>query len=116
MADEKRLDAVMDLLPADVPPGEVAPYRIVNTGSVDLICGLPYRLERQTDDGWLWMNEGMAFRLIGFRVSPGHYRELEARVPEDAPPGPYRLIASVTSDHVSGRVEVSGRFSVSTAS
>ena len=112
MAGENRLGAAMEVVSPDVRAGELVPYRIINTGTVDLICGLPYRLERQTDNVWLPMNAGMPFRLIGFGVSPGHYRELQARVPNDAPTGLYRLIASVGSDHVSGRVEVSAHFSV----
>jgi hypothetical protein len=116
MAAEKRFDAMMEVRPAEVGPGQIVPYRIVNTGTVDLICGLAYRLERRADDTWVCMNPGMAFRAIGFGVSPGHYRELQARIPADAPPGLYRLIASAGSDHVSGRVEVSGQFSVTSAS
>lgn len=116
MATESRLDAAMEVVSQDVQPGEVVPYRIVNTGTINLICGLPYRLERQTDDGWAPMNAGMPFRLIGFGVRPGRCHELRARIPDDAPGGLYRLIASVGSDHVSGRVEISGEFSITIGS
>jgi hypothetical protein len=116
MATESRLDAAMEVVLQDVQPGEVVPYRIVNTGTINLICGLRYRLERQTDDGWVPMNAGMPFRLIGFGVLPGEWHELRARIPDDAPGGLYRLIASVGSDHVSGRVEICGEFSITIGS
>lgn len=102
--------------PTEVRPGELVPCRIVNTDTVELICGLAYRLEHHTDDAWVHMNAGMAFWLIGFGVSPGQYCELDALIPGDAAPGQYRFIASVSSDQVSGRVEVSGQFSVPSGS
>lgn len=68
MTGENRLDATMEVVLPGVGPGEVVPYRIVNTGTVDLICGLPYRLERQADDGWVLMNPGMHFRLRGISI------------------------------------------------
>lgn len=112
MTREDRLDAQMKVLVADARPGEVVPYQIVNSGTVQLMCGLPYRLERQTGDSWEQVNAGMAFRLMGFGVAPGQHRELHARIPDDAPAGQYRLTTSVPSDHVSGRMEVSTRFLV----
>jgi hypothetical protein len=112
MATENRLDAAMEVVLPDVRQGGVVPYRIVNTGTINVICGSPYRLERQTDDGWMPVNGGMPFRLIGFGVRPGRCHELQARIPDDAPGGLYRLVASVGSDHVSGRVEICGEFSI----
>jgi uncharacterized membrane protein len=112
MPGEDRLEAEMEVVLREVRPGERVPYRIVNTGSVELTCGLAYRLERKADHEWVHMNAGMAFRLIGFGVSPGHYRELDARIPEDAQPGEYRLIASVSSDRLAGDVALSAQLSV----
>lgn len=116
MTADNRLDAAMEIVPPGARPGEVVPYRIINTGTVDLICGLSYRLERQTAESWVPMNARLAFPLIGFGVSPGQYRELGARLPDDAPAGSYRLVASVGSDHASGRAEVSAKFAVAAGS
>lgn len=51
----------MKVLIWSVAPGDDLPYRITNTGSVELICGVAYRMERETSDGWIHMNPGMAF-------------------------------------------------------
>jgi hypothetical protein len=87
-------------------------YRINNTGSVGLICGRAYGLERKTDAGWVLMNRDMPFRAIGFRVLPGESRELQAVIPGDAPLGSYRLRTSVRSDHVARTVHLSAGFEV----
>lgn len=114
MTAANRLDAAMQVMRPQARPGQVVPYRIINTGNVELICGFAYRLERETAESWVHMNPRMAFRLIGFGVSPGQYRELDARIPDDAPAGSYRLVASVGSDHTGGTVEVSAEFAVVT--
>jgi uncharacterized membrane protein len=109
---EGRLSATMEVLTRSVRPGDELPYRITNTGSVELICGVGYRMERETSDGWIHMNPGMAFRSIGFGVLPGEHRDLSAMVPADAPAGSYRISTSVTSDHVEGVVRLSAGFEV----
>src|SRR5947209_8961884 len=78
-----RLAATLEVLSPDVRPGDTLRYRINNTGSIALICGLGYRLERKTAEGWVLMNPGMAFRAIGFGVLPDESRELRATVPAD---------------------------------
>ena len=112
MSRPSGLEAVIELLATTVRPGDELGYRINNTGSVQLICGLPYCLEQETSDEWVPMNEGMAFRLIGFGVLPGESRELKVRIPADAPAGSYRLSTSVTSDHVRGAIRLSAHFDV----
>jgi len=110
MCPQDGLGAVIEL--AAARPGEPLGYRIVNTGAVRLICGLPYRLERETRSGWILMNPDMAFRLMGFGVAPGLSHELRATIPTDAPPGRYRISASVTSDHAPGTLQMSALFDV----
>lgn len=112
MFAQNRLAATIEVLGTHVGPGDELGYRINNTGSVELICGLAYRLERKTSDGWVHTNPGMAFRLIGFGVLPGQGRELSAMIPADALGGSYRISTSVTSDHVEGAVRLSARFHV----
>ena len=79
-------------------------YRVVNTGSVELSCGLAHRLERETDIGWLLMNDGMTFRLIGFGVEPGAHRDFTASIALGMPTGHYRISTSVTTDQGDGEV------------
>jgi hypothetical protein len=112
MCPQNGLGAVIELGTATARPGEPLGYRIVNTGAVPLICGLPYRLERETSSGWILMNPGMAFRLMGFGVAPGLSHGLRAAIPADAPPGRYRISASVTSDHAAGTIHTSALFDV----
>jgi hypothetical protein len=106
----------MEVLTRSARPGDELPYRITNIGSVDLICGLQYRLERESANGWIHMNPGMAFRAIGFGVPPGQNRELIAIIPADSPIGLYRLNTSVNSDHAQGNLPLSVRFDVHPAS
>jgi hypothetical protein len=97
-----RLAATLEVLTPHVAPGDALSYRIVNTGSVGLICGLAYSLERESDAGWVLMNPDMPFRAIGFRVRPGESRKLQAVIPGDAPAGRYRITTRVNSDHADG--------------
>jgi hypothetical protein len=108
-----RLHASLEVMSLEVGAGGELRYRIRNMGDVRLICGLHYRLERKVGENeWMLMNAGVLFRTIGFGVDPGQYKELTARIPADAPAGLYRLLASVGSDHVPGRVEASAEFRV----
>jgi hypothetical protein len=112
MCPHDALGAEIRLVGPTARPGEASAYSIVNTGSVPLICGLRYRLERETSDGWVVMNPGMAFRLIGFAVLPGQARELKASIPPDAPTGVYRIRVSVTSDHADGALDLTAAFEI----
>jgi hypothetical protein len=112
MSPPSPLAATIEVLTPSVGPGDELPYRITNVGSIDLICGLQYRLERETTDGWIHMNPGMAFRAIGFGVPPGENRELTAMIPAKGPAGRYRLSAAMTGDHAQGNPRLSVRFDV----
>jgi uncharacterized membrane protein len=109
---ENRPQARLEVLPEDLRPCDEVGYRITNTGTVDLVCGLPYRLERESPTGWVHVNEGMRFRLIGFGVRPGESHGLSAQIPPDAGPGRYRLSASVHSDHGNRSAHLSAEFHV----
>jgi hypothetical protein len=84
----------IQLVAATARPGEASAYRIVNARA-DL--RIPLRLERETSDGWVLMNTGVAFRLIGFGVLRGQAWELQPPIPTDAPAGVYRIRTSVTT-------------------
>jgi uncharacterized membrane protein len=112
VSTENRLEATIAVTDTNVGAGDELRYRINNTGTVPLICGLSYRLERETVKGWVPMNPGMAFRAIGFGVLPGEGRELRATIPRDGPSGSYRISTSVRSDHVEGDVRLCARLHV----
>jgi hypothetical protein len=111
-AGNSALGAELELLPSDLRAGEDFGYRIINSGSVELTCGSPYRLERETDSGWHPMNDGMAFRLMGFAVEPGAHRDFTARIAPDMPTGRYRISTSVTTDHGGGKTVLTTCFDV----
>lgn len=91
------LDARLELAGTEAVRSEAFPYRIINTGTARLICGLGYLLEREDEGQWVAMSAGMAFPAIGLIVAPGHERQLTASIPSDAPPGHYRISTSVRS-------------------
>jgi hypothetical protein len=115
MSSEHDARATIEVLRPSAQPGDELPYRINNTGSVELLCGLAHSLELETDDGWVQMNPSMAFPAIGFRVFPNESRELRARIPANAPAGTYRLSTSVTSYHARDWFRLSASFEVPTA-
>jgi hypothetical protein len=100
------LDAELELAAPCVRPGEQLGYRIVNSGSVALVCGVGYSLERETADGWILENPRMAFPLIGLQVQPGASREPRADIPSRAAAGRYRISTSVHTGHGEGLREV----------
>lgn len=112
MSPQNPLAATIEVLTSSVTRGDALPYRITKIGSVDLICGLQYRLERDSTDGWIHVNPGMAFRAIGFGVPPGENRELTAMIPAEGPAGLYRLSTSVSSNHAHGNHQLSVHFDV----
>jgi hypothetical protein len=104
VSTESRLEATIEVIDTNIGAGDEFRYRINNIGTVPLICGLSYRLERETAKGWVPMNPRTGFRAIGFGVLPGEGPELRATIPRDGPSGPYRISTSVRSDHVEGDV------------
>jgi hypothetical protein len=75
------------VLGGPIRAGDTMRYRIANTGSIELICGVGYGLERKSSEGWTAMNPGMAFPAIGLALLPNKSRELRTTIPAQAPPG-----------------------------
>lgn len=92
--------------------GDTMRYRIANTGSIELICGVGYGLDRKTSEGWTAMNPGMAFPAIGLAALPNKNRELRATIPAQAPPGVYRISTTVNSGHAAKTLWLSTEFDV----
>jgi hypothetical protein len=111
MPDETRPDAVIELPMTSVGPGDDLTYRLHNTGSVELICGVGYQLERESNGQWLPAGPPMWFPAIGLIVRPGEHRQLTAKIPADAPDGLYRINTSL-SDRDGRDVEASAEFRV----
>ena len=111
---EDGLAAELELAAPRVRPGGQLGYRIVNSGSVTLVCGVGYSLERETTDGWTLENPRMAFPAIGLLVEPGASRELRANIPNHAAAGRYRIGTSVHTGHGEGlsRVRLCADFEV----
>jgi hypothetical protein len=84
---------LVQLLPAttEVRPGEKLRFALVNDGPAAVSFGTPYALERQAEGEWIRCNVETAWtaQLIGLR--PGGRHESFANIPQDAPPGRYRV-------------------------
>jgi hypothetical protein len=100
------------LAPDVARPGEKLPYAIVNTGTVALMCGHPYLLERWDEESWVAVNPDMAFTLQGYGVVPGGRKELTAEIPTDAVAGLYRISTRVFGRHAPPALRLSGTFEV----
>ena len=85
------LAARLELAGATAAPGGGLLYSVINTGSLPIMLGAEYVLERATDGGWERVPFPRAFPLWGRRLAPGARSELTARVWEQAQPGRYRL-------------------------
>jgi hypothetical protein len=83
----------VQLLPAKVEarPGEKLAFTLVNTGPGSVSFRLPYRLERDDHGEWVSCNVERAWTLALLGLRPGGRHEAEASVPDDAPPGRYRV-------------------------
>jgi hypothetical protein len=112
----KDLDARLELSGTEAVRGDAFPYRIVNTGTARLICGVGYVLERAAGQEWEVMNPpGMYFPAIGLIVEPGDERQLRASIPPDALSGQYRIRTSVHCEPPptpTRSVEISARFHI----
>jgi Big-like domain-containing protein len=86
------------LEPSVVQSGEAPKASLANTGNVDLVYGVPFKLERKTAHGWEWVNRDQAFILPLLLLHPGETGDpqpIEVYGDEPAPvelhPGLYRL-------------------------
>lgn len=80
-----------------VPGGRLG-YVIINTGTVPVILGAAYGLERRVASGWEDVAIPYAFPAWGLRLPPRSGRELVARIPERAQPGRHRLRVRLSAD------------------
>ena len=108
------LAAELELAAPRVRPGEQLGYRIVNSGSFALMCGVGYSLERETTDGWTLENPRTPFPAIGLLIQPSASLELRADIPNHAPTGRYRISTSAHTGHGAElqRVQLSAGFEV----
>src|ERR1700753_322978 len=83
--------AEMVLQRQQLRPGDRFEYEVVNHGRVALMFGASYGVDRKTATGWESVNSNAMFRAWGKRLDPGSRFMLDARVPDDATPGSYRL-------------------------
>ncbi|MDQ2760636.1 MAG: hypothetical protein M3Y17_09465 [Actinomycetota bacterium] len=89
-------------VPAQVLEAELVPARKrgrpgdkLNTGPTDLFFGVEYRLEREESGKWTCCNVEEAWNCIGLYLEPGGRWRDAATLPEDAPPGRYRVSKDV---------------------
>lgn len=85
------LSARLELPAATAVPGGSLVYAVINTGSLPIMLGAAFVLERATGDGWERLPVPRAFPLWGRRLEGGARSELTARIWEHAQPGRYRL-------------------------
>jgi hypothetical protein len=86
------------LEPSVVQSGEAPKATLTNTGKLELVYGVPFKLELKTEDGWRWVNRKQAFILPLIPLRRGEtsdpqpiavYRDEPTRV--DLEPGLYRV-------------------------
>jgi hypothetical protein len=86
------------LEPSSVHSGEAPKLTLTNTGKVNLVYGVPFKLERKTDSGWKWVNREQAFILPLLLLRPGETGDPQPvevygsePTPVELPPGLYRV-------------------------
>lgn len=62
------------------------------------MLGEAYELDRFIDNWWQPLAIPWMFRLWGRRLGPGSRHDLEARLPDDAVPGRWRLRKRLSAD------------------
>lgn len=85
------LAARVELPAGTAVPGGSLVYCVINTGSLPIMLGAAFMLERTTGDGWERLPVPRAFPLWGRRLEAGERSELVAQVWDHAQPGRYRL-------------------------
>jgi hypothetical protein len=65
------------LEPSVVQSGESPQVTLTNTSKVDLVYGVPFKLERRTKSGWRWVNRRQAFILPLLVLHPGEISDLQ---------------------------------------
>jgi hypothetical protein len=86
-------------LPATTPvPGGRLDYAVVNEGTVPILLGAAYGLERLIDSGWEDVAVPYWFPAWALRLQSGGRRELFAGIPHDAQSGRHRLRVRLLAD------------------
>lgn len=93
-------------------PGDKLTFTLVNTGPTDLFFGVEYRLEREESGKWICCNVEEAWNCIGLYLEPGGRWRDAATLPEDAPPGRYRVSKDVNGVGTNLKRTVSFEFHV----
>jgi hypothetical protein len=100
--DGERRKVRIELAPCRVSPGEAPTLRLENTGTTTIGYGPGFKLEKETDAGWRWVNKRQAFTLPLVYLKPGDRSDPEEVAvylgkPEPIPldPGVYRITKSV---------------------
>lgn len=103
-------EAAAELLLADetVQAGEEVTFRLLNTGQVELLTGLPYHVERWDGLAWSMLPESAdgprVWLGIGFILRPGDHTEAQTWPLDETPvePGWYRIVKSATYEDPDG--------------
>jgi hypothetical protein len=87
----------VQMLPASTQarPGEKVLFALVNEGPGHISFGTPYALERCVDGAWTPCTVGAAWTAQLITLHPSGRHEGVANIPEDAPPGRYRVSKEV---------------------
>ena len=93
---EQRVDARISPSRTTAHAGERLPFRLTNHGPTAIFYGVDYHLERSTPDGWENGNVEEEWALIGLSLGPGGTADESASIPDDAPPGRYRVTKDVS--------------------
>jgi hypothetical protein len=92
------ISARLELPVTRAVPGGGLVYVIINTGTVPVVLGAAYGLERRGASGWEDLPVPYAFPLWGLRLQSGSRREMVARIPEHAQAGRHRLRVRLPAD------------------
>ena len=113
--DGKRAHVGMTVTPDEVERDQPPRLALENLGELPLGYGTSYVLERETDDGWEWVNRDQVSDLVGSVLRPGEKSQpQEVAIPARLLPGLYRVTKTVTVEGASdeGELEISATFEV----
>jgi hypothetical protein len=102
------------LLPAstEARAGEKLPFALVNDGPAPISFGTPYALERDEEGEWIPCNVETAWTLQLITLRPGGRHGSVANIPQDAPPGRYRVSKQFERRDTGGKDVVAFEFDV----
>ena len=66
-------------------------YSVSNCATVEILLGESYELERRSGHDWVPVPLPWGFRLIGYLLSAGDRRQMDAAIPDNAPAGRYQI-------------------------